>query len=121
MFALRVDAFGDLVLLDGELQTVSGPEEIAQGCRLTLGTRAGEWFLDPVHGLDFDAIIGKDVSGESYRDAIAAALLQEPRIQTVDEVTVVFDRAERTAKVHVTASAINGDIITIEGVETVVG
>ncbi|CAH8249327.1 hypothetical protein WJ0W_006513 [Paenibacillus melissococcoides] len=44
----RLDSTGDLIFADGELQMVSGPEEIAQAARVVLGTNLDEWFLDPM-------------------------------------------------------------------------
>jgi phage baseplate assembly protein W len=121
MQSLKLDASGDLVLLSGELQLVSGPDEIAQCCKLAVGTNKGEWVLDPEMGIDFARVTGKGVTEEEIRDELTAGVLQEPRIQTVDTVTVTFDRKNRTATADFTATAVNGDVITIEGVDTVVG
>ncbi|AIQ61863.1 hypothetical protein PSTEL_00695 [Paenibacillus stellifer] len=121
MLSLKVDDTGDLVFSGGELRMVSGPEEIAQCCRMILGTNKGEWFLDLDFGIDFSRILGKDVTEEDVRDELTEGMLREPRIQTVDNVDVVFDRAARTVTATITATAINGDIITVEGVEKIVG
>lgn len=121
MQSFKLDASGDLIFLSGELQLVSGPEEIAQCCALAIGTNKGEWMLDPEMGIDFARITGKGVTEEEIRDELTAGVLQELRIQTVDTVTVTFDRARRTATADFTATAVNGDVITIEGVETIVG
>lgn len=100
---------------------VSGPEEIAQSCRMAMGTNKGEWFLDLDFGIDFSRITGKGVAEEDVRDELTEGMFQEPRIQTVDNVEVVFDRANRTFTATIAATGVNGDIITVEGVETVVG
>ncbi|MEK3963557.1 DUF2634 domain-containing protein [Paenibacillus sp. FSL H7-0323] len=121
MQSIKLDISGDLVFLDGELQLISGPEEIAQCCTLAAGTNKGEWILDPEMGIDFKRITGKGVTEEEIRDELTSGVLQEPRIQSVDTVTVTFDRMKRTATADFTATAVNGDVITVEGVETVVG
>ncbi|MFD1777004.1 DUF2634 domain-containing protein [Paenibacillus rhizophilus] len=121
MLSLKVDETGDLVFAGGELQLVSGPEEIAQSCRMAVGTNKGEWFLDLDFGIDFSRIMGKSVTEDDVRDELTEGMFQEPRIQTVDSVDVIFDRAARTFTADIKATSVNGDIITVEGVETVVG
>lgn len=121
MQSLKLDDTGDLIFLSGELQLISGPDEIAQCCALAVGTNKGEWILDPDMGIDFKRITGKGVTEEEIRDELVAGVLQEPRIQTVDTVTITFDRAHRTATADFMATAVNGDVIKIEGVDTVVG
>lgn len=121
MQSLKLDDTGDLVILDGELQLVTGPEEIAQCCKLALGTAKGEWFLDPEIGIDFTRITGKGVTADEVRSEITDGILQEPRVQEVEDVQVSFDPVNRTVTANITAVAVNGDVITIEGVDTVVG
>ncbi|GGF77188.1 hypothetical protein GCM10010912_22830 [Paenibacillus albidus] len=121
MQSLKIDASGDLVITGGELQMVTGPEEIAQCCKLVLGTNQGEWFLDPELGIDFSRITGKGVTADEVRSEMTAGILQEPRVSEVNDVVVTFDRPNRTVTADITATAVNGDVVTIEGVETVVG
>lgn len=106
---LRLTA-GDL-LLDEDLVTVSGREEVAQSCGVLLGTNQGEWWLNPSQGLDFAAVQGKATDDE-IRDAVTAALLQEPRIETVDAVEITRDPLTRTVAVSFTASASEGAIVS---------
>ncbi|WP_379142381.1 DUF2634 domain-containing protein [Paenibacillus sp. sgz500992] len=121
MQSLMLDASGDLVFLGDDLQLVTGPDEIAQCCKLVLGTNQGEWFLDPELGIDFSRITGKGVTADEVRSELTVGMLQEPRITEVNDVVVTFDRSNRTVSANITATAINGDVIKIEGVDTVVG
>ncbi len=99
---------GDL-LLDEDLATTTGREEVAQSCSILIGTNQGEWWLDPLQGLDFGAVLGK-ASDDEIRDAVTEALLQEPRIQTVDAVVIKRDRVSRTLSVAFTATGADGEI-----------
>lgn len=121
MLSLKLDASGDLVFSGGELQMVSDLEEIAQSCKLALGTNKGEWFLDPDLGIDFGRITGKGVTVEDVRDELTDGMFQDPRIQTVESVDVVLDTKSRAMTASIVATSVNGEIITIEGVEKVVG
>lgn len=105
---------GDLVFAAGELQMVAGAEEVAQSCRVILGTRRGEWFLNPELGIDFDAFNGKDPSLEVMEDELRAGLEQEPRIQTIDEITITVNKVDRTLLVSFTATAVDGQIVSEE-------
>ncbi|MEK4520021.1 DUF2634 domain-containing protein [Paenibacillus sp. FSL H8-0122] len=117
MLSVKLDDTGDIVIDAGQLQMMSGPLEIAQSCRLILGVQKGEWFLNPELGIDHKKFLGKGVSRDEMQDEIRAGLLQEPRIQTVDTIDFDFNRQLRQLVVSFTATGINGEIITVEGVE----
>ncbi|AIQ31631.1 hypothetical protein P40081_28470 [Paenibacillus sp. FSL P4-0081] len=117
MLTLKLDDTGDIVLASGQLQMVSGPEEIAQSCRLILGVQKGEWFLNPELGIDHRKFLGKGVSRDELQDEIMSGLLQEPRVQTVDSITFEVDRKLRRLVISFTATGTDGEIITAEGVE----
>jgi len=105
---------GDLVFSKGALQMVEGPEEVAQSCRIILGTRRGEWFLNPDFGLDFDVFLGKSPVRDQMEDELRAALAQEPRIRSVDDITITADTRARTLLLTFTATAVDGETITEE-------
>ncbi len=106
---------GDLVFAGGELQMVEGPEEVAQSCRVILGTRQGEWFLNPDMGIDFDVFLGKNPIREQMEDELRAGLDQELRIQSVEDITI--NKTDRTQIVSFTATAVDGQVISEEEVE----
>lgn len=105
---------GDLVFERGALEMVEGPKEVVQSCRIILGTRKGEWFLNPDFGLTFDVFLGKSPNQDRMEDELRAALAQEPRIRTVDEITITEDRSARTLSVTFTATGVDGGTISEE-------
>ncbi|ETT45213.1 hypothetical protein C162_21793 [Paenibacillus sp. FSL R7-269] len=117
MFTIKLDDTGDIALQSGQLQMISGPDEIAQSCRLILGVQKGEWFLNPELGIDHKKFLGKGVSRDEMQDEIISGLLQEPRIQSVDAIEFSFNRQLRQLIVSFTATGTNGEVITMEGVE----
>lgn len=112
---------GDIQFEDGELLLVEGTEEVAQCCAITLGTRAGEWFLNPEMGIDFDLFLGKDFHEELARDELIRALLTDDRIESVEDVTFEINRQERTMNVSFVAIGIDGETVQAKGVEIGVG
>ncbi|MBE7682017.1 DUF2634 domain-containing protein [Paenibacillus sp. P13VS] len=113
---------GDIQFDDtGELLLVEETEELAQCCEIGLGTRTGEWFLNPDLGIDFDLFRGKDVNEEEMRDELNRALLEDERIESVEEITFSIDRRARVMTVAFVATGTNGEIVEQEGVEIGVG
>lgn len=117
MLAIKLDDTGDIEFLSGQLQLVSGQNEIAQSCRIILGINKGEWFLNPELGIDHSKFLGKGVSEDEMRDEIMSGLLQEPRVQTVESIDIDIDRANRRLVVSFVATAKDGQVITAEGVK----
>ncbi|OMD05759.1 DUF2634 domain-containing protein [Paenibacillus sp. FSL R5-0636] len=117
MFTLKIDDTGDIELKSGQLQMVSGQDEIAQSCRIILGINKGEWFLNPELGIDHSKFLGKGVSEDEMRDEIMSGLLQEPRVQTVESIDIEIDRANRSLVISFVATSKEGQVITAEGVE----
>ncbi|WP_128102780.1 DUF2634 domain-containing protein [Paenibacillus sp. DCT19] len=105
---IQFDEFGELLL-------VEETEELAQCCEISLGTRTGEWFLNPELGIDFDLFTGKSVDEEEMRDELNRALLDDERIESVEEITFSIDRRARVMTVAFVATGTNGEVIEQEG------
>ncbi|BFH10704.1 DUF2634 domain-containing protein [Paenibacillus melissococcoides] len=111
---LRIDNTGDLVFSNGELQMVSGPEEIAQAARVVLGTNHDEWFLDPDAGANYDVLLQKQPNEEAIRETVYSALDQVEQIQKVDSIDIRFDQAQRMLHIFFTATGVNGEKVESE-------
>nr|WP_216855391.1 DUF2634 domain-containing protein [Paenibacillus alba] len=94
-----------MVLLDGA-------EELAQCCEIVLGTNQGEWFLNPLLGIDFSKLNGKKISPEEAKEEIRKGLRQESRIKTVDEIRVELDTKSRESLITFKATSAEGQVIT---------
>lgn len=116
MKSLRLDETGDLVFEGNELDLIEGAEELAQCCRIGIGTNKGEWFLDPEIGITFSLFLGKQLSEEEMRDELTEGLLQEERIQSVENIEFTIDTKARKMVVAFEAIGTNGETITAEGV-----
>ncbi|BFH11059.1 DUF2634 domain-containing protein [Paenibacillus melissococcoides] len=110
----RLDSTGDLIFADGELQMVSGPEEIAQAARVVLGTNLDEWFLDPDAGTSYDVLLQKQPNEEAIRETVYSALEQVEQIQKVDSIDIRFDKENRMLHIFFTATAVNGEKVESE-------
>ncbi len=105
---------GDLVLSGGSFLYVEGDIELAQSVENVLATAKGEWFLDEDHGLERDAILGKQFNESEATDAIIEAVTQEERIASVEDIRYAFDKVTRTLSVSMQLRKDDGEIIPLE-------
>lgn len=118
MKAPMIDANGDLVMQNGEIQMVEDGEELAQSVESILKTRQGEFFMDTEFGLNCDNLLGKQADQDAAHDDIVEAVAQEERIATVDSITFTDDRNDRTRTVSLTMTkADDGQTVSIENVD----
>ncbi|WP_223068475.1 DUF2634 domain-containing protein [Paenibacillus caui] len=112
MESLKLDSAGDI-----QFEMIEGQEELAQCCRIGLGTNKGEWFLNPDSGLDYSLFVGKELNEAQLHDELTRGLLQEERIQSVDAVDFTIDRKARKMLVRFEATAADGTAVTLEEVQ----
>lgn len=92
---------GDLALVAGRLQTVSGAAEVVQRIRLALGVQVGEWPLNVLFGVDWagtvlvkpinlaqiDALLKTVISAV---DGVARLLAYSSEVTSGRELAVAF-------------------------------
>lgn len=105
---------GDLVMDRGDIVAVEDKNELVQSAKIGVQTSQGEWFLNPLVGIDQSVILQKSPDHESIRAEITRELLENPRIQSVDEVTLSFHRSERKLDVLFKATGTDGETIESE-------
>lgn len=99
LWDLKRNADGDIEFgSSGELVTVSDGEELTQCVEYALGTRQGEWFLNPDIGLDFSLFLEKLGTEEERRAELSRAALMEERLDSVDKVEFTREGRHLTVK-----------------------
>ncbi|MFF7454525.1 hypothetical protein [Kitasatospora sp. NPDC008115] len=82
----------DLLLRDGDLAVVTGPDAVLQSVRLALTTALGTDPLDRGFGFDGLRVIAEERTPELVRErirlAVLAALRRDPRVRRVLDVRV---------------------------------
>ncbi|MBN8472319.1 hypothetical protein JYJ95_37940 [Corallococcus exiguus] len=100
---------GDLAFVGGGAVLVRGAAAIAQECRLALLLVRGEWFLDVRDGVDyFGRVWVKPPNAEDASAAFRAALLSVPGVESVRQVQLSLNAAERRLSVSYAATATDG-------------
>lgn len=100
---LKQDENGDLIIENGEMQTVTSKEELAQGIRAIISNQLGDASLEPDLGMDYENLIG-----EGFNEAFAQAdfedaiLEQEPRVVAITDTEFSLDHKTRILSITLT-------------------
>lgn len=108
---------GDLVITAGDFMMIEGDEELAQSVRMTMETAQGEWFLNADFGMRREPFENKPYNEEEIRASIIEAATDDTRISSVENLTTTLDRVARSLGVMLELQKVDGETITIEGVE----
>lgn len=76
MKGFKVDAKGDVVITDGQIDMVSGTELERQTMQTVLMTNKGEDIFDSDEGIDFRQILGKGVTEDMTKTQIRSGINQ---------------------------------------------
>lgn len=112
MFSLLLQD-GDIVVDGNDLQLVADVEEVAQCVEVVLGTNKEEWFLNLDLGIDYTNVLEKSTNAQA-RNEIILGIAQEPRIETVDAVTILNDKGSRARSIKFEATSTDGEVIERE-------
>ncbi|KWT46810.1 hypothetical protein ABB39_10200 [Levilactobacillus brevis] len=97
---LKQDENGDLIIENGEMQTVTGKEELAQGIRTIISNQLGDASLEPDLGMDYENLIGEDFNEAFAQSDFEDAILeQEPRVVAITDATFNLDHKTRILSV----------------------
>jgi hypothetical protein len=101
---------------DGQnnIKMVDGDDELLQSVRMTIATNLNEWFLNPEFGFDRSVLQVKILEEDRVIDELYAAILQDERIASVEDITFDFDRVNRHLKIDFKFTKKDGQ--TVEGV-----
>jgi hypothetical protein len=86
----------DLVLQDGDLMLIDDAERVAQQILISLRFWYGEWFLNTSDGVPYlEYILIKNPNIAHFRQVLTEAIEQVEGVQSVDSMTIDFDRQGR--------------------------
>jgi len=86
----------DLILQDGDLLLIDNAERCAQQILISLRFWYGEWFLNTTEGVPYlEYILIKNPNIAHVRQVLTEAIEQVDGVQSVDSMTIDFDRQGR--------------------------
>jgi len=100
---------------EGSFKRIYGRDTTVQNVRHALVTWKAEFFADPTHGTDYEAVVGKsqnEIEDEEITEVIREAVFQEPDVSRIDTMEVSYDR--RTITVLLSATLVDGETIVLE-------
>lgn len=108
---LRMTVDGELVIgPNGDYDTVTGDEELAQRALFVLKTTAGDWLLEPGLGASLERFIGASLTKETLylmEETVTTSLIETAGIP--DPVVMCLDTGDDTVMVLVEFSSVEED------------
>ena len=100
----KLDDTGDIIVSKtGKITFTSGKDLKRQTIETVLQTNRGEWFLNPDEGINFRAILGKNVKEEIVRDEVQQGIRQVQEDLNITSFSMELDE-KRHLKVEFEAS-----------------
>ncbi|ADF83489.1 putative baseplate assembly protein [Lactobacillus phage LBR48] len=100
---MKQNASGDLVINDGQMETVSGQEELTQCIRTIISNQLGDAPLAPELGMDYENLLGEDFNEAFAQSDFEDAILdQEPRVVAITDTEFSLDHKTRILSITLT-------------------
>lgn len=96
---------GDLLFKDGDVVQVDEITDIKQELATVFNTWKGEFFLDENLGIEYDRILGKQVSNDTIMMVVADGISQVERITDIVDIDIERNDITRLIKVHLELAA----------------
>lgn len=104
----------DIIFDDtGNIEMVEGEEAEKQALERLFTTNAGEWFLNVLHGLEYDKIQGKGIPDEQIRLAFMKAIAQEPNVEEIQDIIIEKNNQERITRITVRCKMKSGNVVEV--------
>lgn len=91
------------------LTFVSGEDNVVQAIKLILKVMLGEIRTFPTFGIDIPQLLDKNISDDNIKHAISNAIIRDPRIKSIDQITL--ERINRTLNISMQVTSYSGAIL----------
>lgn len=91
------------------LTLVSGEDNVVQAIKLILKVMLGEIRTFPTFGIDIPQLLDKNISDDNIKHAISNAIIRDPRIKSIDQITL--ERINRTLNISMQVTSYSGAIL----------
>lgn len=116
MRSFYIDPSTGDIAMDGQnnMRMVEDDDELVQCIGLTVKTNKKEWFLNPDHGFNRSVVQRKRFDQAEVNVELYDAVLQEDRVDTIEDVAFDYDKINRHLKVDFSFKKQSGE--TVRGV-----
>lgn len=110
----KVDSDGNLDLVGGNVQIISGIDEVAQRIRLVLLLDRGEWFENTNVGVPWlQQILGSQLSDRQIVSILQEQIVSVPGAEDVGDFQIARDRAARELTITFSVRGVSSTV-TVE-------
>ena len=114
MKGFKLDERGDVQITNGVIDLVADEELTAQTIRTVIGTNRGEWFMNEDEGIDFNYMLGKNITEDMQRSQIAHGIRQVDDTFSITDFSREIDSITRKATIRFTAQNSEDVVIASE-------
>lgn len=101
----------DIEFVNGQLQTVTGLQEIAQRYLFGLSVYLGELYIDPSFGVDyFNNVFGRSVTDTVVIDELKAAMIDTRGNEKLESFSLTSVSGMRTANLTAQVKTTQGEV-----------
>lgn len=113
MRSFLIDPSTNDIVMDGQnnFKMVEGDDELVQCVRLTIQANKEEWFLNPDHGFRRSVVQAKKYDPAEVNVELYDAVLQEDRVDSVEDVTFDYNKTSRHLDVDFNFKKPDGSVI----------
>jgi len=104
----------DLSVIGNDIEVIESDEETCQCIERAITTRIQEWFLNSLHGMDYNELKQKNPDIDRIKLDITQAAMQEDRLEYIKEID--FDIRSRVAKIDLIGILEDGKEVYLQGV-----
>ena len=102
--------------ISNSLSIVNGTTNLEQSIKILLGTFQGEIALYPDFGVNYPQLLGRDVSLNFVSHAIKSAVIRDPRVRSINEISLTHNGRALEVYIDITTEEnisldIRGDIV----------
>lgn len=101
---------------NGELEMISDDDEFCQSLEMILKISLGEFYLDETIGLRRDNLLTKNFDEELAQADLIEALMQDDRVEEVNNISFTIDKENRALSVDLTVIKTDGSTVNLKGV-----
>lgn len=111
MKSFKIDPKTGDIMFDGQnnIIMVEEDDDIIQCVERAITTNLGEWFLNPLMGFARFEVLGQKHDPDHETELLYAVILQEDRIESIEDLKIDFDRSSRELTVQVVLIKLNGE------------
>jgi phage baseplate assembly protein W len=94
-----------------KLELIQDAPNALQAVRILLHTIKGEIKFFSDFGIDIPLLMDKNISDDNLKSAVSEALCKDPRVNSIDKITIERKKADRILNIYVELTTFRGAVL----------